>query len=143
MSKKKDVGLNGHTEIHEDVGYRAGKTNPTWLTITRHMHSRKKTYFMYWFKNPRSEDQRNNEEPDIYRWHFRIRWDKGPLLQRHVQYVGNSRPSHWENVRPDEQFNVFEQNGALVIERIKGIILEYELLHAPPIRKNTSNKEDL
>lgn len=126
-NKKRKNGLNGYTELYKKgIDGRAD----VYFTITRHMASRHKTYFMYWFNNPRNGSAtRDSREPDVYRYFFRIRWDKGGLLQKHEQPIINGHSQHgkWKDCNPTSDFNLFP-NYREMVDKIKTHIVEHEIL---------------
>lgn len=136
-NKKRKHGLNGYTEVYQEAT--EGRV-ATYFTITRHMESRKKTYFMYWFDNPRNANRsRDPREPDVYRYYFRIRWDKGVLLQKHRSEIsdGQKRPGYWVDCSPTDDFNLFP-NYKMMVEKIKSCIVEHMILNS-----STDSKESI
>jgi len=136
VSKKDRHPLNGHQEL-----YKRGEFVDTYLKVTRHLVRKNKTYFMYYFPNPRKDKQ----EPDVYRYYFRILWGNEPRLQQHIQYIATEpgtgkvkkvRSGFWEDSDKHSDFNLFPNYNGMV-DKIKSLIAEYELLY------NSTDPNDL
>ncbi len=131
MGKKRTYStLDGHTEVYRDEPDRS----ITYLKITRHMPKKCKTYFCYYFYNPRNgKPNKDPREPDVYRYNFRIFWKKdGPVLYEYKQYITsggakNCDHSEWTEASKTSDFNLFP-NYTGMVQRIQSIIAEHYLL---------------
>lgn len=122
--------LDGHVEAYEDP--QPGHSQ-TFLKIDRHMPKKGKTYFQYYFYNPRNSNPRKgSREPDVYRYHFRIFWKKdGPVLYEYKQYISNNFKNcdrtEWSVASKTNDFNLFPNYNEM-IRRIQSVIAEHYIL---------------
>jgi hypothetical protein len=126
MSRRKSQHqLDNYTEVFQE---KTDDDHAMWyITITRHLPSKQRTYFKLWFKNPREPEKRDKREPDEYVWYYRINW-KQDRLENHTgikEGKDTFNSGYWRTVLDSE--SPFNWTKDEVMPKIQSILMDYEM----------------